>query len=587
MIGIAATRTVFLTLAALAFVCRTAAQGRAPAECFEYSSFSPLRGQPGQDFSDGLSIPDAFPVNYVRLYIDLSHPDTSQLELELSAEPPEELPTTVKSRMKKIIRLKDQGKGSGSDMTVTFADNATNVLGVEKLDGEFQPEQILSFLYSKSGDEIVIAPYGGSQGIWTLHVQDKNPEKDQRVTPKVNQWRLVLCPEPTPIKMPPVQTFDDQTETDSMPYKPWTINEHGQSQNAAEEDLAEKFNDFIKSESSQLCGSEAECEQLRARFWKAMAAATLMKDKNGDDEKNGKRITGSKDSMQVAKIRSSLKPVTEKLAGKEDGFKEIFKNFPRPTQESDLASKIGSIGGDFMGKAKKWQSEHGLRSGDLGDKIPSLSDIRSNLGARGEKVKERMANLKDDVSGRSLPGMEDLSGKVRSKIEKAGQKLDSWRDEHKLDFDSIPDLSSIRSKLESSKSGITNKLKNWREKHGLQKKMSDSIGDIIKESVKEQMRSYGIDEKELRSLDPILDGLGHRNSSHLYLDELLSGKGLSFNFGEGSKGLNLDGPLGTKVVGNLLGIDDPEEAKALVEGLKEAGFQDLMREFLDPALNLR
>jgi len=82
--------------------------------------------------------------------------------------------------MKKIIRLKDQGKGSGSDMTVTFADNATNVLGVEKLDGEFQPEQILSFLYSKSGDEIVIAPYGGSQGIWTLHVQDKNPEKDQR-----------------------------------------------------------------------------------------------------------------------------------------------------------------------------------------------------------------------------------------------------------------------------------------------------------------------------------------------------------------------------------------------------------------------
>jgi len=155
-------------------------QDSVPAECFEYSSFSPLREQPGQAFSDGLSITDAYPVRYARLYVDLSHPDTSQLELELSAEPPEELSTTMKSRMKKIIRLKDQGKGSGSDMTATFADNATNVMGIDKVDGEFQPEQILSFLYSKSGDKISIAPYGGSQGIWTLHVQDKNPEKDQR-----------------------------------------------------------------------------------------------------------------------------------------------------------------------------------------------------------------------------------------------------------------------------------------------------------------------------------------------------------------------------------------------------------------------
>jgi hypothetical protein len=112
--------------------------------------------------------------------VDLSHPDTSQLELELSTEPPEELSTTVKSRMKKIIRLKDYGKGSGSDMKVTFADNATYPISNEKLDGEFKPDQILSFLYSNSGDKISIAPYGGSQGTWTLHIQDKNPEKDQR-----------------------------------------------------------------------------------------------------------------------------------------------------------------------------------------------------------------------------------------------------------------------------------------------------------------------------------------------------------------------------------------------------------------------
>jgi hypothetical protein len=300
-----------------------------------------------------------------------------------------------------------------------------------------------------------------------------------------------------------------------------------------------------------------------------------------------KKDKGTKDSTQGEKIRSSLKPVTEKLAGKLDDFRGIFKELPRPSQGSDLISTVGSIE-DLMDKAKLWRNEHGLRSGEIGDKIPSLSEVRSNLEARGEKVKEKMANLKNDVSSRSLPGMEDLSDRVRSKIENAGQKVDSWREKHKIDFDSIPDLSSIRSKLESSKSGLKNKIKSWRDKHGLQKKMSDNIGDIVKETVKEQMRSYGVDEKELKSLDPILDGLGHKNlSSHLYLDELLSGKGLSFNFGEGSRGLSLDGPFGTKLVGNLLGIDDPEEAKALVEGLKEAGFQDLMREFLDPALNLR
>lgn len=50
--------------------------------------------------------------------------------------------------------------------------------------------------------------------------------------------------------------------------------------------MAEKLNDFMKKESSGLCESEAECEQLRARFWKTIAAAMLMKEKQGNDEKN-------------------------------------------------------------------------------------------------------------------------------------------------------------------------------------------------------------------------------------------------------------------------------------------------------------
>jgi len=73
-----------------------------------------------------------------------------------------------------------------------------------------------------------------------------------------------------------------------MPYKPWTIKENGKSENADKENLAERVNDFMSSESPGLCESEADCEQLRARFWKAMAAATLVKDKKGGDKKLAK-----------------------------------------------------------------------------------------------------------------------------------------------------------------------------------------------------------------------------------------------------------------------------------------------------------
>jgi hypothetical protein len=100
--------------------------------------------------------------------------------------------------------------------------------------------------------------------------------------------------------VPIVQAFDAQT--DSASYKPWTINEHGKSQNGAEEGLAEKFNDFMKKESSGLCESEAECEQLRARFWKTIAATMLIKEKKGDDQKNP--VFGSLDNLSKVSSHS-------------------------------------------------------------------------------------------------------------------------------------------------------------------------------------------------------------------------------------------------------------------------------------------
>ena len=47
--------------------------------------------------------------------------------------------------------------------------------------------------------------------------------------------------------------------------------------------------------------------------------------------------------------------------------------------------------------------------------------------------------------------------------------------------------------------------------------------------------------------------------------------------------LNLHGALGEQMVGQLLGIEDPQELDALWNGLKEAGFSDLIGEFLTTA----
>lgn len=49
---------------------------------------------------------------------------------------------------------------------------------------------------------------------------------------------------------------------------------------------------------------------------------------------------------------------------------------------------------------------------------------------------------------------------------------------------------------------------------------------------------------------------------------------------EGLKSLGFDPDIAAASLGPLFGLDDSNEMKALMEGLQEAGFQDLMKEFL-------
>ena len=93
-------------------------------------------------------------------------------------------------------------------------------------------------------------------------------------------------------------------------------------------------------------------------------------------------------------------------------------------------------------------------------------------------------------------------------------------------------------------------------------------GEFDLDVVAQRLADVGVDTDEL------LDSLAGAD-----LDKLLDG-GLDLDF---RSGLNLHGALGEQMVGQLLGIEDPQELDALWNGLKEAGFSDLIGEFLTTA----
>ena len=109
--------------------------------------------------------------------------------------------------------------------------------------------------------------------------------------------------------------------------------------------------------------------------------------------------------------------------------------------------------------------------------------------------------------------------------------------------------------------------------------LSTAVEKTVKQQVEAVAGQFDLDSVEQRLVDAgvdtdeLLDSLSGAD-----LDKLLdTGVGLNFR-----SGLSLEGPLGEQIVGQLLGIDDPDELSALWEGLRDAGFGGLMTEFLTP-----
>lgn len=68
------------------------------------------------------------------------------------------------------------------------------------------------------------------------------------------------------------------------------------------------------------------------------------------------------------------------------------------------------------------------------------------------------------------------------------------------------------------------------------------------------------------------------------LDTLLSGM-TNPGGGQVLKSLGIDPTAATSALGPMLGLENPQDAQALMDGLNQAGFQDLMKEFLTPGVS--
>lgn len=144
-----------------------------------------------------------------------------------------------------------------------------------------------------------------------------------------------------------------------------------------------------------------------------------------------------------------------------------------------------------------------------------------------------------------------------------------------------PDLSGVKDRL----SDVISQVKEGRQRlekprEEFKNMLSTAVEKTVKQQVEAVAGQFDLDAVEQRLVDAgvdtdeLLDSLSGAD-----LDKLLD-RGVGINFRDG---LSLDGALGEHIVAQLLGIDNEEEAHALFQGLKDAGFLDLATEmFLTP-----
>lgn len=339
------------------------------------------------------------------------------------------------------------------------------------------------------------------------------------------------------------------------------------------------------------CSMNSTCQETRARFWRSAAALLYlkMKMKGSTDHHAQTRALGLLDQVH----RNASQGEKDQVVKSFKGWRDSFNNGPiRKKITSWLDShQMPSLPGLTLPDPSSVRSRLEERSAQIQNSLDAWktdaaaklegwrTQARSKLDPSSfqEQLQQRSAELRSKLDGmtgnlRNMFNPDQIAAKIDQRAAEITSKIDQLRKQKEAGRSALP---SLQSAIKEKRDGLRDKIQGLRQKYDWKGMVKNALGDSIKDdNVQEVLRSYGLDGNSMQKYGPIIGALG--NST---VDDILA-NGVNFNFGDG---LSLDGPVGTAILGNVLGIEDPEETKALVDGLKQAGFQDLMKEFLNPA----
>lgn len=560
-------------------------------------------------------VEDAYPLGDVIVPLNVWHPRVDDLKVTLSAEA-QRNPADKMRTIKRVI-LKDAGQGVGNNMSVVFTDiGGKRIQDPGDIRGAVRPLQRMSFFYQNtSGKPSVIAAKGGSIGTWTLRVEDTAADKSVRRDPLFD-WSLILCKvEAKGVSMPQlaagVSSDAVQAFSGAMQPSQWTIIDGGQVKDM---NVGNNLDSYLQT-INQDCGTDAECEDKKRRLLASAAALMYlgMKDHSKGESPPLSRISSLLEKAANATLSRRLDSKSKKFIpwlGQKEGS-SILPSFNTdklkgPAQVlSNLLSQLPFLGKNKVEDKIIWSQDiskvqdHvqnarselqksiadwkvGLGTGDqvkrllnIGKPLPDFSDVEAGLSSIMSQLSESAQGMMDSRAqqrGNLVANVESRLNEVQNKMEARMNELSDW----KLN---LPDLSAVKEKIQNSKNQLKGSISS--AMRGFQKpaeRFKEKIGSAMEKTVKTQLDSALSEDNVAQLLNATDNNLANTIKG---LDLSKVPRGLNLDF---SKGLSLDGPFGQNLVGELLGIDDPEETKALMEGLKEAGFQDLMTEFLNPAL---
>ena len=562
---------------------------------------------------------DAYPLASVVVPIQVSHPSIADLRITLLAEAPESEAEKYKgTRLVKQVILKEKGQGSGELLEAIYADEAE--------EGAVKPVQSLGFLFGGSRPSVMAAT-GGSEGTWVIRIENTGASRP------VVDANLALCQIETgqsSVVTDVVQAFAGGNQAPLPAAAPWTVN----GEVVSEEEMAA----FRRAAALALVNTKDADGNIMARgLFDGLKESTqskleLLKENFDQVSEDSSWRPGKLASKAISSVGNAVGNLLNGdglgllqgydggslgstiLAGGMMGDRpdEIVWSRALPNIDSlpmidekallGLAEMVKGAGGDLAKALKDWKP--GQIKNMLGNKdiLPSLPDLgqlpplslpklppldRSKLptfdglSSSLESIAAKISADAQNWAGKRADQREQFLSGVESSLEGAKSRLEAGLSSLKPLELPKPDLSGVKDKLSDALLQVKERQKRLEKpREEFKNMLSTAVEKTVKQQVEAVTGQFDLEAVERRLVEAGVDTEELLDSlSGADLDVLLDG-GVGRTF---QNGLSMEGAFGEQVVGQLLGIEDPEELDALWNGLKEAGFQDLMGEFLNPA----